>query len=173
MTFGSLSDTAMSSMRPPILAGPIERKRNDLSKPSVDWLISGGGCTGVAPCGNTVVTSNGIHIATRAARATRRIELMNTSLIGFCKVLPGYEEPLLSELDDGERLRRTDRRDTVADELSERRAIPARRDQRRLRRTAATAEPAATKTPPLTLIGARRSRLAAADPHTPPSTRRL
>ena len=64
----------------------------------------------------------------------------------------------LSDLDDSERLRRTHRGDTVADEFSERGAIPARRDKRPLRRTAATAEPT---TAPLTLIGARRSGIAA------------
>src|SRR5690242_2623624 len=46
MTFGSLSDTAMSSIRPPMLAGPIERKRKLLSSGSSDWLITRGGVTG-------------------------------------------------------------------------------------------------------------------------------
>src|SRR5690242_21467188 len=49
MTFGSDSETAMSSMRPPMLAGPIERKRKLRSSGSSDWLIgvgSGGAAAG-------------------------------------------------------------------------------------------------------------------------------
>ena len=49
---GSLSATAMSSMRPPMLAGPMERKRNGASSGSAEALIMrcsagafcGGGC---------------------------------------------------------------------------------------------------------------------------------
>src|SRR4051794_516666 len=43
MTLGSDSETAMSSMRPPMLAGPIERKRKLWSSGSDDWLMTGGG----------------------------------------------------------------------------------------------------------------------------------
>jgi hypothetical protein len=37
MTLGSLSDTAMSSMRPPMLAGPMERNLNAPRRGSTDW----------------------------------------------------------------------------------------------------------------------------------------
>src|SRR5436190_21379697 len=46
MTLGSDSETAMSSMRPPMLAGPIERKRKLRRSGSSDWLI--GAAAGVA-----------------------------------------------------------------------------------------------------------------------------
>src|SRR5450759_6019878 len=48
MTLGSDSDTAMSSMRPPMLAGPIDRKRKLPSSGSWDWLRTGSG--GAAAC---------------------------------------------------------------------------------------------------------------------------
>src|SRR5213594_3402571 len=41
MMLGSLSDTAMSSMRPPMLAGPIERKRNGASSGSLEAFSIG------------------------------------------------------------------------------------------------------------------------------------
>src|SRR6185437_15938989 len=52
MTFGLLSDTAMSSRRPPMLAGPIDRNRKLLRRGSFDWLISGpvGVCCPPRPC---------------------------------------------------------------------------------------------------------------------------
>src|SRR5678815_2860799 len=42
MMLGSLSETAMSSIRPPMLAGPMERNRNFERSGSADALITGG-----------------------------------------------------------------------------------------------------------------------------------
>ena len=47
--FGSDSDTATSSMRPPMLAGPIERNRKLCSSGSEDLLIIGGAARRRAP----------------------------------------------------------------------------------------------------------------------------
>src|SRR6266496_2412113 len=56
MMFGSLSDTAMSSMRPPMLAGPIERNLNAPRSGSADWP-------------NGASTNSGNSRRTRASRA--------------------------------------------------------------------------------------------------------
>src|SRR6185369_349505 len=59
-----------------------ERKRNDFSRPSVDWLIIGGGCTGATPWGNTVVMKRSTRMEASAARTTLRNVCMNDLLIG-------------------------------------------------------------------------------------------
>src|SRR6478735_3363141 len=50
MMLGSLSDTAISSMRPPMLAGPIDRKRKLASRGSLDWLMTRTGGAGAGTC---------------------------------------------------------------------------------------------------------------------------
>src|SRR5687767_4278826 len=88
MMLGSLSDTAMSSMRPPMLAGPIERNLNGLSSPSDDWLIIGcGSCA--APWGNTVVTSIGTAPVIRATRTSLRTVCMGSNLFDGSAIVAG------------------------------------------------------------------------------------
>src|SRR5918993_2633526 len=41
MMFGFVAETSMSSMRPPMLAGPMLRNRNGTSSGSLDALITG------------------------------------------------------------------------------------------------------------------------------------
>src|SRR6266540_2535187 len=73
MTFGSDSDTAMSSMRPPMLAGPIERKRKLWSSGSDDWLIGGDSvAAGAWPCASGRTA--------RPARARAAIAKANAAL---------------------------------------------------------------------------------------------
>src|SRR5688500_19951006 len=50
MILGLLSETSTSSMRPPMLAGPMLRNRNALSAGSVDWLIIGVAAACPPPC---------------------------------------------------------------------------------------------------------------------------
>src|SRR5262245_37448726 len=59
MTDGLLSETSMSWMRPPMLAGPMLRNRNCLSNGSDDWLIIGvgGGVAPPPPCAASGVTA--------------------------------------------------------------------------------------------------------------------
>ena len=88
MVLGSLSDTAISSMRPPMLAGPIERNLNGLSSPSDDWLIIRcGSC--VAPWGNTVVTSIGTAPVIRATRTSLRTVCMGSNLFDGSAIVAG------------------------------------------------------------------------------------
>src|ERR1043166_9676010 len=55
MTFGLLSDTAMSSNRPPMLAGPIERNRNADRSGMDETLKSHSRCSAPRPCATPTV----------------------------------------------------------------------------------------------------------------------
>src|SRR5438874_2667599 len=72
MMFGSLSDTAMSSMRPPMLAGPTDRNRKLCSRGSADWLIwDSGAAWGAAPaCASGRPDSTGSASAASASATT-------------------------------------------------------------------------------------------------------
>src|ERR1035437_3421010 len=85
MMFGLLSETAMSSMRPPMLAGPTERKRNDARSGSVETLIVGG-ATRAAACAD--IAESAYHKAANGTvrRANRRNAiLMRLVLVGVAR----------------------------------------------------------------------------------------
>src|SRR4030095_4567406 len=70
MMLGSLSETAMSSMRPPMLAGPIDRNLKLANIGSCDWLISRGvAVAGAWPRGATMKSGTVISAPAIARRA--------------------------------------------------------------------------------------------------------
>src|SRR5712692_8550074 len=76
MMFGSLSETAMSSMRPPMLAGPIERNRK-LERTGLPTGLMTGLMTGLAdgangPCEPAIAARSGTAINGAARRRIRR-----------------------------------------------------------------------------------------------------
>src|SRR2546427_734328 len=80
---GSLSDTAMSSMRPPMLAGPIERKRKLDSSGLVDALIIASRWPAPPPCPwvATSATRSGMAIRGSATRAIPRSPVCITIIL--------------------------------------------------------------------------------------------
>src|SRR6185436_5379787 len=71
MMLGSLSETAMSSMRPPMLAGPIDRNLKLVNIGSGDWLISRGAAPvdGAWPSGATMKSGTVMSAHAIARRA--------------------------------------------------------------------------------------------------------
>src|SRR5437764_291880 len=59
MTFGSLGATSMSSRRPPMLAGPIERKRKLARVGFAETLKLGSRAAAPRPCAKTGAASSG------------------------------------------------------------------------------------------------------------------
>src|SRR3954453_3748497 len=85
IVLGSLSTTAMSSIRPPMFAGPIERQTKGRRIGSSDWL-TGGGRVGTAggPCASRACAASAhspspSHVPA-GTRTTRRFT--NVSSIG-------------------------------------------------------------------------------------------
>src|SRR4051812_10833008 len=165
----------MSSIRPPTLAGPIERNRNGFSNESVDWLIING-WTGAVPCGSTVVASRGISTATRAARTDLRNAFIKRPLSGKKNVqrcVARHQRntaPLLRDGNYCERLRWAQRRHCVADKLGKRCSVTSRCDERTLRWTASST---ATESATRRLTRSRRRRIGAEVPCDPAEPRLL
>src|SRR5437016_920417 len=84
MTFGSLSLTAMSSMRPPMLAGPIDRNLNDASSGSADVLtVRARSAAACWPRGATMKSGNARRPRVRNRRMKRRFVIMAGILHGW------------------------------------------------------------------------------------------
>src|SRR6185503_13380837 len=75
MTFGSLGATSMSSMRPPMLAGPIDRKRKLESKGFDDRLNAGSRAAAPRPCAHSGAATSG---NTRTGMTRRKTFVMMT-----------------------------------------------------------------------------------------------
>lgn len=69
--FGLLSDTWISSMRPPMLAGPIDRKRKLARRGFDDWLMAAESRRGCCAASED-------RAATPAAASTMRVRMRST-----------------------------------------------------------------------------------------------
>src|SRR3954471_3810612 len=99
IVLGSFSTTAMSSIRPPIFAGPMGRQTNGRRIGSSDWLTGGGRAgTGGGPWASRVCAANA-HNPSRShvpagTRTTRRFTNVSSIGVSAAEVhlrrLPGF-----------------------------------------------------------------------------------
>src|SRR5687768_9560893 len=84
MMFGLLSETSMSSMRPPMLAGPMLRNRNERRSGSVDWLIIGAAAAWPPACAPTSEVATGMASTDRTCHDKRgtRIDMRGSGWVG-------------------------------------------------------------------------------------------
>src|SRR5688572_26078467 len=84
---------SMSSMRPPMLAGPIERKRYADSSGSSDWLIVAAGGAGVCcPCDATEAKRSGSATIGMEARSRRcSVIKPRLSAVGRSRASRGFQ----------------------------------------------------------------------------------
>src|SRR3990172_848741 len=80
MTDGLLSTASMSSMRPPMLAGPIDRHLNVFSTGSSDWL-TGGAAGAACPPRPWARTGPAISATVRHTRSARSLDVIGRILM--------------------------------------------------------------------------------------------
>src|SRR5439155_6956042 len=82
MTFGLLSDTAMSSNRPPILAGPMERNRNADRSGLAETLKGVSRCAAPRPCAKASVGKEDSAVSARARKRRGWVRIGDILLVG-------------------------------------------------------------------------------------------
>src|SRR3954464_13427704 len=91
MTLGSVSETSMSSMRPPMLAGPTDRKLND-ERTGFDEMLKGACCGAPPPrCASAAETATIGRMAAMVRQ--KRGELCIPGVILGWGVRPLYATP--------------------------------------------------------------------------------